>query len=148
MWQPILAESVYNLAFGKLVNAVVTRLINEVLAFDDISVEEGEQLRKLMLDAMAGLSTLFASANEDSDEAGGDCAKDSVQRRVPLWRKLLRLTDLLDMSLRPITQSWENGDLPSSGFSADEVQHLIKAIFSETDLRSECLKVIVDSRSK
>lgn len=50
------------------------------------------QLRKLMLDAMAGLSTLFASANEDSDEAGGDCAKDSVQRRVPLWRKLLRLT--------------------------------------------------------
>ncbi|XP_024370884.1 centromere/kinetochore protein zw10 homolog isoform X2 [Physcomitrium patens] len=106
------------------------------------------KLRKLMLDAMAGLSTLFASANEDSDEAGGDCAKDSVQRRVPLWRKLLRLTDLLDMSLRPITQSWENGDLPSSGFSADEVQHLIKAIFSETDLRSECLKVIVDSRSK
>lgn len=49
MWQPILAESVYNLAFGKLVNAVVTRLINEVLAFDDISVEEGEQVMPAMV---------------------------------------------------------------------------------------------------
>jgi hypothetical protein len=36
---------VYELAFGKLVNAVVTRLINEVLAFDDISVEEGEKVK-------------------------------------------------------------------------------------------------------
>lgn len=43
-WQPVLAASVYELAFGKLVNAVVTRLINEVLAFDDISVEEGEKV--------------------------------------------------------------------------------------------------------
>jgi len=43
-WQPILAASVYEVAFGKLVNAVVTRLINEVLAFDDISVEEGEKV--------------------------------------------------------------------------------------------------------
>ena len=46
-WQSILAASVYELAFGKLVNAVVTRLINEVLAFDDISVEEGEKVMLL-----------------------------------------------------------------------------------------------------
>ena len=44
-WQSVLAASVYELAFGKLVNAVVTRLINEVLAFDDISVEEGEKVK-------------------------------------------------------------------------------------------------------
>lgn len=44
VWQPVLAASVYKLAFEKLVHAVVTRLINEVLAFDDISVEEGEKV--------------------------------------------------------------------------------------------------------
>jgi len=44
VWQPVLAASVYEVAFGKLVNAVVSRLINEVLAFDDISVEEGEKV--------------------------------------------------------------------------------------------------------
>lgn len=43
-WQSVLAASVYELAFGKLVNAVTTRLINEVLAFKDISVEEGEKV--------------------------------------------------------------------------------------------------------
>ncbi|KAG0590155.1 hypothetical protein KC19_1G076600 [Ceratodon purpureus] len=141
-WQSILAASVYELAFGKLVNAVVTRLINEVLAFDDISVEEGEKLRKLMLAATTSMSTLFGSASEESDDTVGDPAN------VSSWRKLLRLTDLLDMSLRPITQSWESGDLPSCGFSADEVQHLVKAIFSDTPLRVECLRVIVDSGSK
>lgn len=45
VWQPVLAASVYKPAFEKLVNAVVTRLINEVLAFDDISVEEGEKVK-------------------------------------------------------------------------------------------------------
>jgi len=142
VWQPVLAASVYEVAFGKLVNAVVSRLINEVLAFDDISVEEGEKLRELMLAAITGMKTLFAPATEEIDDTDGDPANVSV------WRKLLRLTDLLDMSLRPITQSWESGDLLSCGFSADEVQHLVKAIFSETPLRAECLRVIVDSPSK
>lgn len=45
VWQPVLAASVYKPAFEKLVNAVVTRLINEVLGFDDISVEEGEKVK-------------------------------------------------------------------------------------------------------
>lgn len=40
--------------------------------------------------------------------------------------------DLLDMSLRPISQSWESGDLSSCGFSADEVpiQPVIELVLS------------------
>jgi centromere/kinetochore protein ZW10 len=143
VWQPVLAASVYKPAFEKLVNAVVTRLINEVLAFDDISVEEGEKLRELMLAAVSSIKTLFGPATKEVDDTVGD---DPVS--VPTWRKLLRLTDLLDMSLRPITQSWESGDLHSCGFTADEVQHLVKAIFSDTPLRAECLQVIVDNPTK
>lgn len=143
VWQPVLAASVYKPAFEKLVNAVVTRLINEVLGFDDISVEEGEKLRELMLAAVSSIKTLFGPATKEVDDTVDD---DPVS--VPTWRKLLRLTDLLDMSLRPITQSWESGDLHSCGFTAEEVQHLVKAIFSDTPLRSECLQVIVDKSTK
>lgn len=40
IWQPLLAASLCELAMGKLVESVVSRLVNEVLAFEDISVEE------------------------------------------------------------------------------------------------------------
>lgn len=45
--------------------------------------------------------------------------------------------DLLDMSLRPISQSWESGDLSSCGFSADEVhiQRVIQLVLSWIPLR-------------
>ncbi len=40
IWQPLLAASLCELAMVKLLEAVVGRLVNEVLAFEDISVEE------------------------------------------------------------------------------------------------------------
>lgn len=142
IWQPLLAASVCELAMGKLLEAVVGRLVNEVLAFEDISVEECGKLRKLMMLALESLSPLLGSASGDGDGADVTQSRDAAEKLVPSWRKLARLTDLLDMSLRPITQSWESGDLTSCGFSSEEVQKLIKAIFSETPLRTECLAQI------
>jgi centromere/kinetochore protein ZW10 len=144
VWQPVLSTSVWEFVIGNLVEAVVKRLIDEVLAFDDISVGEGELLRKLMLAALESMSSLFGKEIRELEGGAGNQSTDLVRKWVPSWRKLERLTDLLDMSLRPISQSWESGDLSSCGFSADEVQHLIKAIFSETPLRTECLKLIVE----
>lgn len=42
VWQPVLSTSVWEFVIGNLVEAAVKRLIDEVLAFDDISVGEGE----------------------------------------------------------------------------------------------------------
>jgi centromere/kinetochore protein ZW10 len=92
-----------------------------------------------MLLALESLSPLLGSASGEGDGPDVTQSRDAAEKLVPSWRKLARLTDLLDMSLRPITQSWESGDLTSCGFSSDEVQKLIKAIFSDTPLRTECL---------
>lgn len=43
-WQSVLATSVHDVTMGLLVESVVSRLTTEVLAFEDISVEEGEQV--------------------------------------------------------------------------------------------------------
>eukprot|EP00897_Mesotaenium_endlicherianum_P005073 jgi/Mesen1/4594/ME000232S03848 len=61
---------------------------------------------------------------------------------VPSAMKLHRLLDLLDMSLVAIVQAWESGDLLSCGFTRDEVMALIRAVFTDTPLRRDSLRVV------
>jgi hypothetical protein len=50
------------------------------------------------------------------------------------------LTELLGLSLVSIVELWNKDKLQSVGFSKQEVISLIKAIFSDTEIRRERLK--------
>ncbi|GJP42629.1 hypothetical protein CLOM_g2173 [Closterium sp. NIES-68] len=160
VWRPVSPPSRYLRAMSRLVSAVLSRCCAHVLALPDISVDETEQLRKLFAGMLTRLPPLFhvdpsgatgssapgatsasVSAAADLDAEVSDAVADTatLESLVPVYRKLRRLTDLLDMPLVAITQAWESGDLCRCGFTSDEVQRTIRAIFSDTPLRRNCI---------
>ncbi|CAI5475767.1 unnamed protein product [Closterium sp. Yama58-4] len=158
VWRPVSPPSRYLRAMSRLVSAVLSRCCAHVLALPDISVDETEQLRKLFAGMLTRLPPLFhvglsgaissahgatsasvaAAADLDADVSDAVADTATLESLVPVYRKLKRLTDLLDMPLVAITQAWESGDLCRCGFTSDEVQQTIRAIFSDTPLRRNC----------
>ncbi|CAI5513699.1 unnamed protein product, partial [Closterium sp. Naga37s-1] len=159
VWRPVSPPSRYLRAMSRLVSAALSRCCAHVLALPDISVDETEQLRKLFAGMLTRLPPLFhvdlsgaigsahgatsasvaAAADLDADVSDVVADTATLESLVPVYRKLKRLTDLLDMPLVAITQAWESGDLCRCGFTSDEVQRTIRAIFSDTPLRRNCI---------
>lgn len=54
------------------------------------------------------------------------------------------LLELMGARLVEIKEWWEDGQLSAAGFSAEEIKHLVRALFEETDLREQVLAIIVD----
>ncbi|KAJ0520660.1 hypothetical protein HanPI659440_Chr10g0374511 [Helianthus annuus] len=46
---------------------------------------------------------------------------------------------MLDMPLKSITASWESGELAKCGYTSSEVKDFIRAIFTDSSQRKECL---------
>lgn len=148
IWQPVMVHSSYVKALGSLMTSVFGRLASEILNLDDMDVKETEQLRRLIFSLeetlFPMLQSLVSDAPEKQNTVDGKFLSPLKQigELVPTWCKLLRLAELLDMSLISITHAWESGNLVVCGFSSFEVQKLIKAVFSDTDLRKESLQRI------
>ncbi|KAL1555486.1 Centromere/kinetochore protein zw10 [Salvia divinorum] len=57
-------------------------------------------------------------------------------------QKLRKLAELLDMPLKSITDAWESSELADCNFEASEVRDFIRAIFTDSPLRKECVFII------
>ncbi|KAI3959194.1 hypothetical protein MKX01_023870 [Papaver californicum] len=134
-----------------------------------------DQLQRLIYLTLENLSSVFESViyvneKEDSQDVA---TPDLLDVLIPSLCKLRKLADLLDMSLKTITSSWECGELVSCGFTPSEVliqtsqpfqlvlkfialvfipnfhsrasdvflpvENFIKAIFTDSPIRKECL---------
>lgn len=63
---------------------------------------------------------------------------------VKNWTKLTQLATILDASLIEITEMWAEGKGPLTlNYKADEIKHLIRALFQNTKHRQTCLASIV-----
>ena len=102
-------------------------------------------IRKVM--ALEDISTTLASGLVDMiknlEEKGqllfeADCSAHTV---VKNWKKLIHLEFILNGSLVDIQGSWKNNQI-SASFRADEVKHLIRALFQNTERRANCLQNI------
>ncbi|KAI3855436.1 hypothetical protein MKX03_025394 [Papaver bracteatum] len=106
-----------------------------------MAAEETLQLQRLIYLTLENLSSIFESVisvneKEDSQDVA---TPDLLDVLIPSLCKLRKLADLLDMSLKTIIASWECGELVSCGFTPSEVENFIKAIFTDSPLRKECL---------
>ncbi|CAM6107901.1 unnamed protein product [Calypogeia fissa] len=142
--RPVLSHNGYLKVAGRLINMAAGRIISEVLVMNDIGVQETLQLQKLLRIVQDRCPVFLSTAVVDVS-AKEQIEEEALENLVPVWRKLKILTNLLDMSLVAINQAWESGDLSSAGFLPSEVQSLVRAIFSATPLREECLQRIGSS---
>ncbi|KAL8474248.1 hypothetical protein ACS0TY_030899 [Phlomoides rotata] len=142
IWEPLLLPSVYQKIMMMILEAVFSRVAKEVLLLDDMAAEETLQLQRLIHLLFEHLSSLLESllAVDEPQEALND--RDHFILSI---RKLRKLAELLDMPLKSITAAWESGELVDCNFILSEVEDFIRAIFTDTPLRKECLFRIENS---
>ncbi|XP_052178066.1 centromere/kinetochore protein zw10 homolog isoform X2 [Diospyros lotus] len=140
IWEPLLLPSTYKRSMCMVLESVFSRMTRDILLLDDMAAEETLQLQKLIHLMLESLSSLM-----DSLDAVGQRRKlqENLTRPlddlIPSLRKIRTLADLLDMPLKSITTAWESGELFGCGFTASEVDDFIRAIFTDSPLRKECL---------
>lgn len=69
-------------------------------------------------------------------------AHDALQYRCPALKKAQGVLDLLQCRLAEIVDVWERGVLVNDGFTLQEVEGLVVALFEDTDYRAQCLQRI------
>ncbi|KAL2317035.1 hypothetical protein Fmac_030911 [Flemingia macrophylla] len=134
IWEPLLLPSTYRKTMCTVLESVFSRIVRDILMLDDIAAEETLQLQRLVHLMLENLSSLFESLGPVEQNLH-DFAAESLENSIPSIRKI----QLLDMPLKSITASWESKELLSCGFTITEVVDFIKAIFTDSPLRKDCL---------
>lgn len=63
---------------------------------------------------------------------------------VQSWMKLQQLKTMMNASLKEITELWCEGAGPlTANYQANEIKHLIRALFQDTDRRAKAITQIV-----
>ncbi|KAL1348145.1 centromere/kinetochore protein zw10 homolog isoform X2 [Arachis hypogaea] len=138
IWEPLLLPSTYRKSMSTVIESVFSRIARDILLLDDMAADETLQLQRLiqlMLESLSPLFNSLATMDQKSHEFSGE----SLDNLIPSLSKIRKLSELLDMPLKSITASWENKELISCGFTITEVEDFIKAIFTDSPLRRDCL---------
>ncbi|KAJ4822072.1 Centromere/kinetochore protein zw10 [Turnera subulata] len=144
IWEPLLLPSTYRKSMCVVLESVFSRVAKEILFLDDMAAEETLQLQRLihlMLESLSSLmESLISVIQKEKLEEYSQFPLDEFIPSLPKIRKLAGMfSELLDMPLKSITMAWESGELLRVGFSTSEVVDFVKAIFTDSPLRKECL---------
>ncbi|XP_011100469.1 centromere/kinetochore protein zw10 homolog isoform X2 [Sesamum indicum] len=138
IWEPLLLPSVYEKSMAMILEAVFSRITKEILLLDDMAAEETLQLQRLIHLLFEHLSSLLEPLLAVRMTKSQESQKERDDFILSIW-KLRKLAELLDMPLKSITASWESGELAECNFTSSEVEDFIRAIFTDSPLRKECL---------
>uniref|UniRef100_A0A1L8DX26 Centromere/kinetochore protein zw10 n=1 Tax=Nyssomyia neivai TaxID=330878 RepID=A0A1L8DX26_9DIPT len=131
VWQTILPDVVYNKTMGNLLNEFCNELIRRILLVEDLPSAVSNGLVDVCTTILERAPGIFQDPLE-------------VNVTVKSWTKLQQLKMILGASLAEITDQWSAGKGPLTlSFKADEVKHLIRALFQNTNRRAIALNSIV-----
>lgn len=129
--KPVLPKTKYYQAIGAVVNAALSRILQDVLALPDITEVESHKLNELcrILNALEGLFV------EDPNHPS------FVVAFVPQWLKFSYLSELLEASIADISYLFEEGALVD--FDIDELVNIVRALFADTPLRTNTINKLL-----
>nr|XP_011698225.1 PREDICTED: centromere/kinetochore protein zw10 homolog [Wasmannia auropunctata]XP_011698226.1 PREDICTED: centromere/kinetochore protein zw10 homolog [Wasmannia auropunctata] len=129
VWLDVLPINIYCKAVGCITNSMIDDLLTKVISAEDIPI-----------DVATELVTLFNMVVKRTPQIFPD---QQIQQHVRKWGKFLELIKLLGASLKEIEIRWGNGKGPlAHEFTAPQVKQLIRALFQNTDRRSNLLASI------
>ncbi|XP_016921068.1 centromere/kinetochore protein zw10 homolog isoform X1 [Apis cerana] len=127
VWLDVLPENIYCRAVGCIMNSMIEDLIIRVLSVEDIPA-----------DVATELVTLFNLIVKRAPQIFPDHQK--IYQYVKKWEKFLELIQILGASLKEIEVRWDSGKGPlAQEFTASQVKQLIRALFQNTERRSNLL---------
>ncbi|KAG8221009.1 hypothetical protein J3R82DRAFT_2518 [Butyriboletus roseoflavus] len=133
-WKSILPKSKYYTAVGLVVDGILSRILDSILAISDIPEVESHKLSELCR-ILTALEGLFVENTSESS---------FVVSYVPSWLKFSYLSELLEASMVDLTYLFEEGALVD--FETDELVKLVKALFADTPLRTKTIDKIMSRR--
>ncbi|XP_021851927.1 centromere/kinetochore protein zw10 homolog isoform X2 [Spinacia oleracea] len=140
LWEPVLLPSTYKRCMCMALESVFSRISQDILLLDDIAAEESLQLQRLIQSLLESLAPLLEALTTIKNDKNSDQSYSRpLEADIPSLGKILKLAELLDMPLKSITEAWEIGDLYGCGFILTEVVDFIKALFTDSPLRKDCL---------
>jgi hypothetical protein len=125
-------QQVYVRAVGSLATVVVDGLLADAEALEDISSVQTQKLRALFEPVLHSVPQHF----DKVAPGGAAAAADAAREHVAGWARFCDLYEVLDAGLRDIVAKHKAGGY---ALSAAELRGLIKAIFSNSELRAKCL---------
>jgi len=131
VWHKVLPLSIFQASISQLHNTVLEQVISTTLKMEDISAEEAGQLH-----------TLFNILIERTAEITHSChPKIDLVAHIHHWKKILLLTQILNAGLQEIVAMWDD-KLNQEHLDATDVRSLIRALFQNTERRSQALSKI------
>ncbi|XP_054710299.1 centromere/kinetochore protein zw10 homolog [Uloborus diversus] len=135
VWCEVLPTEVYFKAIGTLLNTCFEEITLRVLAMEDIAEEAAAQMDSTFDILIKKGPDLFQVPTADKSNV--------VHLYVKRWFKIQELQLVLRASMREIVDRWASGKGPlATHFTAEEVKHLIRALFQNTERRAAALAKI------
>uniref|UniRef100_A0A1B0DRH2 Centromere/kinetochore protein zw10 n=1 Tax=Phlebotomus papatasi TaxID=29031 RepID=A0A1B0DRH2_PHLPP len=133
VWQTILPDVVYNKTMGNLLNEFCNELIRRVLLVEDLPSAVANGLAEVCGTIIDRAPGIFQDPLE-------------INVAVKSWVKLKQLAMMLSGSLAEITEHWSGGKGPLTlNYKPEEIKHLIRALFQNTNRRAIALNSIVSA---
>jgi hypothetical protein len=129
LWRRVLPASIFERSLGVLADSVMATLISEVLRLEDLVGGEANQLHDLF--SRFKTASLF----------GVDTIEAVPVGRIPSLARFNQMVSVLspDIRLSDIEQKWKDGEFV---LEADELRHMIRALFSNGEKRARVLALI------
>jgi len=136
----IMEEAVLNRIVVHVLHSISERLCFDILALSDISVEDSELIPSILNDFNSDAVSAMLPA---SLELRKDIVIENSSMTITL-QKLKVLCEIMRGRLVEIRGWWESGRLSGVGLTGQEVIRMIKALFEDTEHRTEVIKTIRD----
>ncbi|XP_001605971.1 centromere/kinetochore protein zw10 homolog [Nasonia vitripennis] len=130
VWIEILPIKVYCRALGCIVNDMADDICAKLISVEDIPADVASELVTLFNMVVKRIPQIFPEPA-------------LIEQHVQKWRKLKELIIILGASLKEIEDRWADGKGPlANEFSPQHVKQLIRALFQNTERRSNLLSKI------
>lgn len=131
VWQTILPDVIYTKTMGSILDDFINDIIRHILTVEDIPSAVAQGLVEIC-------DLILERAPSVFDE------KHKAQINVVSWMKLTQMKTILSASLAEITEQWSERKGPLAlNYRSEEIKHLIRALFQNTDRRSKALSMII-----
>lgn len=131
----IVPTELAEVAACRLIEKYLTKLCDEVVALPEISAEGCEQIDNILGDADRNVASLMKLVEGMEKIRAGAPPPSAVQQMHICLRRLRAIREILNAKMEDIVRSFESGVLEGL-VSREEVQHFIRAIFEDTQLRA------------
>lgn len=154
MWHNVLHEGLFNKIIGQLIDLVLKDLVKSCLKLEDISSDDASYLHSAFMILIQAIQDLYTRnyKTEKPTDLSSDLVNLSLNtnmadldacKYVSHWQKFKNLLVILKANLQEIVDLWTDGKGPlAMHFEPDEIRHLIKALFMNTDRRQAALAKI------